>query len=300
MTRLGPRERIPPVVVGRFARLGVGIVAAFLAGLPARSAGCARCGGDSAPEQAVAPAPSAPSAPSGRSRLPQRQAEREARPKRRAEEPRIAAVGGPSFVCVRTCDGGFFPVPYLNDRETLAKICQALCPNADVQLYSMPLGGTIEEAVSTDGVMYANTSNAGAFEHSIDPNCSCRRKGQSWAEALAGAEAKAQRHPGDVLVTPELSAQMSRPAASPKAELAAAGGANADLAMVEKTEAPTLVLDANGVDLDLNAATAALSRATSGIGVDETSAPHYGLTWGQVMEQKGPGGAVRRVRIVGP
>jgi hypothetical protein len=72
------------------------------------------------------------------------------------------------------------------------------------------------------------------------------------------------------------------------------------LALAENTEAPTLVLDANGVDLDLNAATAALSRATSGIGVDETDGVHYDLNQGQVVEQKGLDGAVRRVRIVAP
>jgi hypothetical protein len=49
-----------------------------------------------------------------------------------------------------------------------------------------------------------------------------------------------------------------------------------------------VVLDANGVDLDLNAATAALSRATSGIGADESEGAHCGLNYGQVVEQKGP------------
>jgi hypothetical protein len=71
--------------------------------------------------------------------------------------------------------------------------------------------------------------------------------------------------------------------------------------MAEKTEPPTPVLDANGVDLTLSAATAALSRATSGIDVDGTGGPaHYGLNQGQVVEQKGPDGAVKRVRIVAP
>jgi hypothetical protein len=173
-----------------------------------------------------------------------------------------------------------------------------------MQLYSMPIGGTIQEAVSTFGSPYGDSPNAGKFEHAIDPNCSCRHKGQSWAEALADAEAKAQRHPGDILVTPEVSEEMSQPAAEPKSSVAVADAANADLAMAEKTEPQTPVLDANGVDMNLAAATAALSRATSGIGVEaeeeETDPAHYDLNQGQVVEQKGPDGTVRRVRIVAP
>jgi hypothetical protein len=98
----------------------------------------------------------------------------------------------------------------------------------------MPLGGTIE-AASTSGSPYRDLPNAGKFDQALDPSCSCRRKGQSWAEALADAEAKAQRHPGDILVTPELSEQMSQPAAEIKASVGAAGAADVDLVMAEKT-----------------------------------------------------------------
>jgi hypothetical protein len=56
---------------------------------------------------------------------------------------------------------------------------------------------------------------------------------------LADAEAKGQCHPGDVLGTPEPSKQMSRPAAEPRASVVAAGTADADLVMAEKTEPST-------------------------------------------------------------
>jgi hypothetical protein len=59
------------------------------------------------------------------------------------------------------------------------------------------------------------------------------------------------------------------------------------------------VLDANGVDLDLKAAAATLSRETSGIGDDkDASMEHYGLTQGQILEQKGSDGSIKRVRII--
>jgi hypothetical protein len=56
-----------------------------------------------------------------------------------------------------------------------------------------------------------------------------------------------------------------------------------------------VALDANGVDLDLNAATAAVSRETPGTGVEETGAgAHYGLDQGRIIEQKGSDGSVKR------
>ena len=216
------------------------------------------------PEPTVVPAPSFQS---GRGRLLRRQVWRDAQQRRRTTS---IALGSTSAVCVRSCDGGFFPVPYVGDRDSLAKICQALCPNANTQLYSMPLGGTIEEATSTTGSRYGDLTNAGKFEQALDMNCSCRRQGQGWAEALADAEKRTQHHAGDILVTPEISEKMSRPAPEPKAIAVADAADTGAVALAEKTGAPALVLDADGVDLDLNAATAALSRATSGIGVEET------------------------------
>jgi hypothetical protein len=276
------------------------IVAAILAaaGPSARSSGCARCGAPSV-EATVARAPPVRSA-SARPRRPAfAPVWREGR--RLAGERRIASSGGSYFVCVRACDGGFFPVPYVGDRNSLGKICQALCPNADMQLYSMPLGGKIEGAVSTSGGSYADLPNAGKFEQTLDPNCSCRRKDQGWAETLVEAEARAQRHSGDIMVTPEMSEQMSRPVATPTASIAAAHAVDADaLALVDIAEPPTLLLDANGVDVDLGAAAAALSRETSGIGEGDADGAHYGLNQGQIVEQKGPDGSVKRVRIVGP
>src|SRR5271165_6228961 len=114
------------------------------------------------------------------------------------------AHAGSYAVCVRTCDGSFFPVSYSgagSRADSLEEVCRSLCPNADVALYSFPLGGTIDEAVSSTGEPYASLPNASKFEQSNDPTCSCRAPGQSWAEALAAAEAKYGRHSHDIYVT---------------------------------------------------------------------------------------------------
>ena len=65
---------------------------------------------------------------------------------------------GAYTVCVRTCDGSFFPVSYPgagSRADRLEEVCQALCPNAVVALYSFPFGGTIEQAISASGKPYA-------------------------------------------------------------------------------------------------------------------------------------------------
>ena len=144
-----------------------------------------------------------------------------ATPAARGQKGHVEAHAGSYAVCVRTCDGSFFPVSYSgagSRADSLEEVCRALCPNADVALYSFPFGGTIEEAESASGEPYANLPNAGKFEQSNDPSCSCRRKGESWAEALADAEARYGHEKHDIIVTPEKSAEMSRPIIDPKAK----------------------------------------------------------------------------------
>jgi hypothetical protein len=132
----------------------------------------------------------------------------------RSERPKWGEFGGGSYVvCVRACDGSFFPVsdPGGNPSD-LHEVCQSLCPNATVALYSFPFGGVIDEAVSANGELYVNSPNAHKFEQTFDASCSCRAPGQSWAEAVAAAEAKYGHHPHDVLVTEEQSKRLVAPA----------------------------------------------------------------------------------------
>ena len=123
-------------------------------------------------------------------------------------------------------------------------------------------------------------------------------------EALAGIEARLPRHSGDILVTTKISEQMSLPAAPPQPQISVAKARAPDadaLALAEKPEPQSVVLDVNGVDTTLHAAAAAVSRETSGVGVEETGgSAHYGVNQGRIVEQNGPDGSVRRVRIIAP
>ncbi len=229
------------------------------------------------------------------------------------EKSQVEAHAGSYAVCVRTCDGSFFPVSYSgagSRADSLEEVCRALCPNADMALYSYPFGGTIEEAVSASGDPYANLPNAGKFEQTNDPTCSCRRKGESWAEALADAEARYGHEKHDIIVTPEKSAEMARPIIDPKAKpavdpkakpgLPATPGLDAGAApAADAASAP--VLDANGADTKLSAEAASVSREASGIaGDDVQSAKSFTVKQGRTAEVTGPDGVKRTVRIVGP
>jgi hypothetical protein len=232
------------------------------------------------------------------------------------------AHAGSYAVCVRTCDGSFFPVSYSgagSRSDSLEEVCRSLCPNADVALYSFPFGGTINEAVSSAGEPYVDLPNALKFEQSFDPTCSCRRKGESWAQALANAEAKYGHESHDILVTPEKSAEMARPivakaVADPKAKPSksnakatapvtdAATPAVASPTVATPAVAPqTPGLDSNGADTALSAAAATVSREASGIaGGDAQSGASYSQSQGEKVTETGPDGVKRTVRIVGP
>lgn len=245
----------------------------------AYSAGCARCG---------APA-TAPPDPTVRPTFVERKRRQERWTLKMSLRRETRNMAGDYTVCVRKCDGSFFPVSYVGAprSDALQQVCRSLCPNADVALYSFPFGGTIDEAVSSTGEPYSRLPNADKFEKSYDPACSCRAPGQSWAEALAAAEAKYGRHSHDILVSVEVAERMSRPVQAPK--LAAADPA--------QTHVPTL--DVNGVDTSLSAATAAISRKSSGIrDEDGQRATSFDLKQGQTVEETAPDGSIRRVRVL--
>jgi hypothetical protein len=121
---------------------------------------------------------------------------------------------GSKAVCVRTCDGGFFPVSYsagTNSPGQLADLCRAQCPNAETRVYTYNPARDIIDAVSIDGEPYSAHPNALRYRRVYDKACTCRPPDMSWAEALAGAEKMLARDRRDVIVTPEKAEELSRP-----------------------------------------------------------------------------------------
>jgi Protein of unknown function (DUF2865) len=133
------------------------------------------------------------------------------------------ARGGSQLICVRTCDGGYFPIDWSAKDETDPdQFCQALCPGAAAAAYSMPPGDDgLQEAASVQSkAAYSALPNAFKFQKEAVPACTCRVKDESWSNSLQKAEDMLPEHKADTLVTPALAEQLSRPGANALAILA--------------------------------------------------------------------------------
>ena len=130
-----------------------------------------------------------------------------------SESDGINAHGGSQVVCVRTCDGGFFPMGLSGRRgqDNLNEMCTALCPGTEAAVYTRNPDNDIKTAVSLDGKPYMDLPNALKYQKSVADTCSCHPAGKTWAEALSNAEALNEAHKGDIVVTQAKSDEMSRP-----------------------------------------------------------------------------------------
>jgi len=118
-------------------------------------------------------------------------------------------------VCVRACDGFYFPISYSTVPSRFAddaRACQRQCPAAEVELYSFRNPGeNMEQAVSVTGQPYTSLANAFRYRKEIIAGCSCRRPGQSWAEALKNADDPTTLESGDIVVTDQNAKALSQP-----------------------------------------------------------------------------------------
>jgi hypothetical protein len=179
------------------------------------------------------------------------------------------AIGGSQALCVRSCDGGFFPLNFSArsaSTNDLQQMCQALCPNTPVQLFTRNPRSDISTALGADGTAYQDLPNALKYAKAFDPACACKPPNQSWVEALAHAEQVLDEMGGakasDTVVTEQQSRDMAQPA-QPKP-----GKAN------DRKLGPTPV--------SAPVAPAAPSREK------------------KVIESAAPDGSPRQVRVVGP
>lgn len=86
--------------------------------------------------------------------------------------------GRTTTVCVRLCDGYFFPIGYGSDEseyERDARLCMLRCPNQQTELFVRRGGDTpIAEAESAiTGDAYIELANAFLYEADYNPACGC-------------------------------------------------------------------------------------------------------------------------------
>ena len=119
-------------------------------------------------------------------------------------------------LCVRTCDGAYFPVSFatvsarFQDDE---KTCKALCPATEAGALrpSQSRRGHEPGGVAVSGQPYTALPTAFKFRVSHDPACSCKGAGQTWSDALKSVDDKAVLdQQGDIIVTEESAKKMQQ------------------------------------------------------------------------------------------
>ncbi len=97
-------------------------------------------------------------------------------------------------LCVRTCDGFFFPISFATTRSQFQSDearCQALCPGTEAKLfaYSNPGAGP-EQMTGMDGRPYADMPTAFRYRTSFDASCTCKSGSPTIATNVPGGGAR--------------------------------------------------------------------------------------------------------------
>jgi hypothetical protein len=130
-------------------------------------------------------------------------------------------MGSYRTLCVRLCDGFYFPISYRTTRGGLARdadVCAASCGDEGRLFYHPNPGGDVDTMVDMTGRAYADLPTAFTYRKRLVNGCQCRP--QPWSEAerqrhRAYADGTADREIGGV--PDDISAQ----ARTARAELAA-------------------------------------------------------------------------------
>jgi hypothetical protein len=183
-------------------------------------------------------------------------------------------------------------------------MCQALCPGQETKAYFMSPTGDIEGAVGVDGQPYTALANAGKFQRSFDPNCGCRKPGESWAQVLQQAEALLDRRKGDILVTEAKAEELSRAKApearkpdpkKPDPRQSRNARSKPDPAATATTADPSIAQQAA-----IGAQAPTASQESAGIGPRNLPAQNVvGKNAGETREVVAPDGEKRVVRVIG-
>jgi hypothetical protein len=207
-----------------------------------------------------------------------------------SEEP---ALGGRRLVCVRTCDGFYFPLANApGGRGHANEMCQALCPGAETAAFAMPgSDNAITRAISLKGQPYMAMPTALKFQKSFDGNCSCKKEGETWAQVLRQAEGMLSQQRGDIIVTAQKSEELSRP----KAPAAPPAPKKPDPKKIQSDAAESEAA------ADTGAAAPTASQESSGIGPRSIESGRVvSRTEGPQREVVGGDGAKRTIRVIAP
>lgn len=131
--------------------------------------------------------------------------------------PEYGAAGGTfRTMCVRTCDGFYFPISFATTPARFAddeRACKSQCPASEAVLYTFRNPGEdMNHAVSaSSGQPYTALPAAFKYRQEFNPSCSCKATGQTWADALKHIDDRAASQQGDIIVTDERAKQLNAP-----------------------------------------------------------------------------------------
>ncbi|WP_209010750.1 DUF2865 domain-containing protein [Labrenzia sp. PHM005] len=145
---------------------------------------------------------------------------------------RLRLPSGGTFrtLCVRTCDGYFFPVSFSTGKRQFANDaarCTEICPASETELYVYKNpGGDSTKMMSLAGTLYTDQPFAYRYKTEFVEGCSCRQAGQSksrsaWTELKAGTHSKSRIFFADI--------SSGMPSASTSTTVRAFDGAVSDL-----------------------------------------------------------------------
>ena len=97
---------------------------------------------------------------------------------RTSEPPQQARVSGTyRTLCVRSCDGYYFPISFSTTRERFADdqaACDQACPGTQARLfYHRAMSEGPERMVALDGTEYSSLPTAFSYRSKLDSACSC-------------------------------------------------------------------------------------------------------------------------------
>ena len=96
-------------------------------------------------------------------------------------------------LCVRLCDGYYFPVSFStlpNHFQRDAQVCQSQCAAPAELFYHQNPGGAVEQMVSVNGQPYTGLKTAFRYRKEYTAGCSCKQ-----AEYSPAVEKKADAAP---------------------------------------------------------------------------------------------------------
>jgi hypothetical protein len=153
-------------------------------------------------------------------------------------------------VCVRLCDGFFYPISYSTYGARVgadAERCQSNCA-APAELYVHPVGREIEQAISLQGSAYMDLPVALKYRKDYVKGCSCKQAEYNPAEI----EAANKRAAADAAAPPPPKGGAKKPPAQAAAP-AAPETPPAPQAAVPAGEPPSLQIDITGATLPASA-----------------------------------------------